>query len=97
MLRFLKRKHNSFHEGTGTIFLEVLAEVPDIVNAWKAHMLARNLKYDSIPRTGETCYAKSFFRFVKKLHEGLFSNQDAWEKARAHHAALQKPGCFDEL
>ena len=34
---------------------------------------------------------------VKKLHEGLFSNQDAREKARAHHAALQKLGCFDEL
>ena len=67
------------------------------MNAWKAHMLARNLKYDSFPRTGETWYAKYHFCFVKKLHEGLFSNQDAWEKARAHHAALQKLGCFDEL
>ena len=90
VLRFPKRKHNCFHGSTGTTFLEVLAEVPDIVNAWKAHKLARNLKYNSLPRTGETCNAKSFFCFVKKLHEGLFSNQDAWEKARAHHAALQK-------
>ena len=96
VLRFLKRKHNSFHGGTGSTFLEVLAEVPDTVNAWKAHMLARNLKYDSFPRTRETCYAESNF-FVKKLHEGLFSNQDAWEKARAHHAALLKLGSFDEL
>ena len=59
-------------------------------------MLARNLKNDSFLRTGETC-AKSNFCCVKKLHEGLFSNQDAWEKARLHHAALQKQGCFDEL
>ena len=60
-------------------------------------MLARNLKYDSFPRTGETCYAKSSFCFVRKLHEGFFFNQDAREKATAHHAALQKLGCFDEL
>ena len=67
------------------------------MNAWKAHKLARNLKYDSFPRTGETCNAKSFFCFVKKLHEGSFSNQDACVTARAHHAAFQKLGCFDEL
>ena len=54
------RKHNSVHGGTGTTLLEVLAEVLDILNAWKAHMLARNLKYDSFPRTGETCYAESY-------------------------------------
>ena len=59
-------------EALGPLSLEVLAEVLDMVNAWKAHKLARNLKYDSFPRT------------------------DAWEKARAHHAALEKLGCFDE-
>ena len=75
-LRFLKRKHNSFHGGTGTTFLEVPAEVPDIVNAWKAHILARNLKYDSFSRTGQTRYAQTYFCFVKKLTEGLFSNQE---------------------
>ena len=26
----------------------------------------------------------------------MFSNQDAWEKARAHHVAIQKLACFDE-
>ena len=55
-LRFLKRKHNSFHGGTRTTFLEVLIEVPDFVTAWKAHVLARNLQYDSFLHTGETCY-----------------------------------------
>ena len=54
-LRFLKRKHNSFHAGTRRTFLEVLVEVPDFVNAWKAHVLC-NLQYDSFPRTGETCH-----------------------------------------
>ena len=60
-------------------------------------MLARNLKYDSCPRTGETCCAWSYWEFVKGLHEGLFSNQDAWEKAEAHHVAIQKLACFHEL
>ena len=54
-LRFLKREHNSFHGGTRTTFLEILVEVPDIMTAWKAHVLC-NLKDDSFPHTGETCY-----------------------------------------
>ena len=48
---FLKRKHNSFHGGIGAAFFEALAEVLDIVNAWKAHVLARDVKYDSFPRS----------------------------------------------
>ena len=52
-------KHHFPHGGTGTTFLEVLAQVPDVVNAWKAHMLSRTLKYDSFPHTGKTCYARS--------------------------------------
>ena len=89
-LRFLKRRHNSFHGGTRTPFLDVFVEVSDIANAWKAHVLARNLKCDSFPRTGETWYARSHWEGVKKLHEGVLSNQ-----CEAHHCHPE--ACFDEL
>ena len=64
VLRSLKRKRNS---------LEARKRLSStsLPICLTSHVLARNLKYDSFPRIGETCCARSHWRFVKKLHEGL--------------------------
>ena len=50
VLAWVKNKHNAFHTGSQTSFIELMAMVPEVEEKWKAHKRLKRISVESTPK-----------------------------------------------
>ena len=95
VLAWVKNKHNAFHTGSQTSFIELMAMVPEVEEKWKAHKRLKRISVDSTPKTGPFRYHALYSQFVLTKFDGLFASFNHYGLSKAFYHAATKLGVWD--
>ena len=67
--QWVKSKHNDFHAGSSTSFLELIDMTQDVEASWASYRTLNSITVDSCPKKGPHRYEAQHMKYISTKHK----------------------------